>query len=231
MINKVLILFISLAITSECFALEVDSINEDEISLISAIENDIKGNRQDKIIKKLIEKGADVNKPSEFGFTPLMVASLGDNLYLIQTLINAGADVNAIAKKTDNPVNDIPDYYSKQKELQSFLDSYVSELSPLSIALEVNIDSSSGIIARMLYQNGAVVSKKEYTDICISRLNDIGNPHKKNPITDDEGVNRVLRAAEYSYDEYLKKCEILVDAGLIIKGNDEKYLFNIKYDN
>ena len=46
-------------------------------------------------IKRLIERGANVNAKDDFGHSPLRLAVNNDNVALAKLLISAGADVNA----------------------------------------------------------------------------------------------------------------------------------------
>ena len=53
-----------------------------------------------KIVKLLIEKGADVNIKGYSDMTPIMSASIGGNLEIVRLLYESGANINAI-EKTD----------------------------------------------------------------------------------------------------------------------------------
>ena len=53
-----------------------------------------------KIVKLLIEKGADVNIKGYSDVTPIMSASIGGNLEIVRLLYESGANINAI-EKTD----------------------------------------------------------------------------------------------------------------------------------
>ena len=49
-----------------------------------------------KMVRLLISLGADPNRTNEYGDTALMLAARGNKLDLVQTLIEGGADINAI---------------------------------------------------------------------------------------------------------------------------------------
>jgi ankyrin repeat protein len=44
---------------------------------------------------RMVDYGADVNKPDQFGFTPFMMAASGNNRALVDALLNKNADINA----------------------------------------------------------------------------------------------------------------------------------------
>ncbi len=46
------------------------------------------------IVQYLVERGADVNKPDNRGFTPLMSATLGGHKNIVEFLLNKGANPN-----------------------------------------------------------------------------------------------------------------------------------------
>ena len=56
-----------------------------------------------KVAKLFVELGADVNRPDDYGITPLMAAANGGDVGLIQYLIDVGADLGAhdLGKKND----------------------------------------------------------------------------------------------------------------------------------
>jgi ankyrin repeat protein len=55
-----------------------------------------------EIIELLIAKGADVNAKNNSGWTPLLMAVLGDRKEVIELLIAKGADVNAKDSRKDS---------------------------------------------------------------------------------------------------------------------------------
>lgn len=74
-----------------------------------------------EITRTLIEAGADVNSKTESYITPLMVAATRGNLYLVELLVNSGANVNAtddingngvtaLVKAADNGHQEVFDY-------------------------------------------------------------------------------------------------------------------------
>jgi hypothetical protein len=56
-----------------------------------------------KVVKLFVERGADVNRPDDYGITPLMAAANDGDPKLIQYLIDVGADLGAhdLGKKND----------------------------------------------------------------------------------------------------------------------------------
>ena len=58
---------------------------------------------QRNVIKYLIEKGADVNRPNDFDYTPLMISIQQNHVEAVRFLIEKGADVNAQNKLNETP--------------------------------------------------------------------------------------------------------------------------------
>jgi hypothetical protein len=56
-----------------------------------------------QVVKLFVERGADVNRPDDYGITPLMAAANDGDPRLIQYLIDKGADLGAhdLGKKND----------------------------------------------------------------------------------------------------------------------------------
>ena len=52
-----------------------------------------------KTVKILIDAGADLNKPSKWGITPLMRAVIGEKTEFVRMLLNAGADPSVRCKE------------------------------------------------------------------------------------------------------------------------------------
>ncbi len=63
------------------------------------------GNNGTDIINFFLSKGVPVDIRNELGFTPLHVASFCGNKDAINQLINCGADVNALTKKKEKPID------------------------------------------------------------------------------------------------------------------------------
>lgn len=57
------------------------------------------------IIKKLIEKGADVNKTSPRGNSALRAAAYKDNVEVAKVLINAGAEIDILDEDKETPLH------------------------------------------------------------------------------------------------------------------------------
>jgi ankyrin repeat protein len=56
-----------------------------------------------QVVKLFVDRGADVNRPDDYGITPLMAAANGGDPKLIQYLVDVGADLGAhdLGKKND----------------------------------------------------------------------------------------------------------------------------------
>ena len=70
-----------------------DNYNEEPLLTVAITEN------FSDIVKILIDSGADVNKPSRWGITPLMRAVLSEKMKFVRMLLKAGADPNIRCKK------------------------------------------------------------------------------------------------------------------------------------
>ena len=60
-------------------------------------------NGQVEVVKKLIQAGGDVNEQTEYGSTPLLLASWFGHVEVITALLAAGADKNIKNKKGLTP--------------------------------------------------------------------------------------------------------------------------------
>ena len=56
------------------------------------------------IIKVLINAGVDIQKPGQFGYTPLHAAAQNGHLEVVQTLVKYGGSVNCKNKDGDTPL-------------------------------------------------------------------------------------------------------------------------------
>ena len=61
-------------------------------------------NKNPDILKTLLKAGADVNARDDMGMTPLMIACINGNKTLVDALITAKADVNAVVTFVENGV-------------------------------------------------------------------------------------------------------------------------------
>ena len=73
------------------------------------------------MVKLLLDKGADVNKKTEYGKTPLHYACIGDNLDMAKFLIDNGADVNAKDDNGETSLHIISKQYGSNTELIKLL--------------------------------------------------------------------------------------------------------------
>lgn len=55
-------------------------------------------------VRALMEAGADVNKATNSGSTPLLVAAWGGNEAVVRALMEAGADVNKATDDGETPL-------------------------------------------------------------------------------------------------------------------------------
>lgn len=74
-------------------ALILSILSYNEICAIKQVEND-SSNPSMAVIKRLLEAGADVNKVTDGGNTPLQEAALQGNLDIVNLLLAANAEVN-----------------------------------------------------------------------------------------------------------------------------------------
>lgn len=83
--------------------------NEDSNSLLNVIiDNDIidmTEKQKNELVEFFIQKGVAVNMPNKFNITPLHIAAKRHYSMIIQTLINAGANLNAIDNYGKSPLH------------------------------------------------------------------------------------------------------------------------------
>ena len=58
-----------------------------------------------KIVKYLIERGVDVNKPNFLGVTPIFVACQYGNTTIVKYLMKHGADINIKSNHNETPLS------------------------------------------------------------------------------------------------------------------------------
>ena len=90
-------------------------------------------NNNIKVAKLLLEHGADPNNKDEYGYTPLYRACRRNNTELIKLLLEHGAG-------KDLDVNNLPDYITKNKEIEDLVLSYL------------NKNKNESVIVRRLYR-------------------------------------------------------------------------------
>ncbi|OUM65003.1 hypothetical protein PIROE2DRAFT_60299 [Piromyces sp. E2] len=123
-----------------------------------------KSDGQDKIIKYLIDNGADVNKKNKHGDTPLIKAIRTWKNDIVKYLIENGADVNKVDKEGNSPL--INAYYSENIPIIN----YLIEDTDVDIDKENNEEGNTLLLlacqrgkknlAKYLIDNGADVNKE-----------------------------------------------------------------------
>ena len=96
------------------------------------------------ITQMIIDKGADVNKATTSGFTPLILAINSNRTYIIELLIEHGADVNKPSLTNMSPL-----YYAIYKEYDEDTERFYEPI--INILLDADADvnqvNKDGIIA------------------------------------------------------------------------------------
>jgi len=70
----------------------------------SPLEDAVVRNDIERVIK-LLEEGADVNKPGANGATPILLSAFQNNMPMVEFLIQHDADVNTTNNKGDTPLH------------------------------------------------------------------------------------------------------------------------------
>jgi len=91
--------------------------NEGEFILIAVIYND------EKILKKLIKKGVDLNALTQAGYSPLIFTAIQGFHSCMNTLIEAGADWNIIDDSGHDFLRYLPSYL-RNKTIEKYPEQY-----------------------------------------------------------------------------------------------------------
>lgn len=148
-------------------------------------------------VKALLDKGIDVNTPSEDGATALMAASQNGHLEIVSTLLNKGAAVNVRAKDGSTAL-----LLSAMKGHSNVVKALIAS------AADVNVRARRGWTPLMLAsQNG----HSEVVRMLLEKGSD------KNAKNDDGGTPLILA----SQNGHIEVVKILLDQGadVNIKGN------------
>lgn len=70
----------------------------DNTELLAAVEA-----ADGRMISQCLQNGADINAPSENGWTPLMLAILHGSFGIVKLLLEQGADPNVTTRSEENP--------------------------------------------------------------------------------------------------------------------------------
>jgi len=78
--------------------------------------------RDQRAVKLMLSKGADINGRNEEGFTPLFIAVMNDDAKMVRLLISNGADLNGRDEQADGaPVGATPLFSAKSGKVAEIL--------------------------------------------------------------------------------------------------------------
>lgn len=136
------------------------SLHQKNISLLrySAIGDSVK-------VKKILDRGADVNAINNYGDTPLHLAIKNEHLDIATLLINRGANINAAGELDDTPLH--VSIYKGKKELSDLLlqkganESLINRygLRPCEMQRVPEIERKVIVTAELLNNNGNWIDK------------------------------------------------------------------------
>ena len=128
------------------------------------------------IFKLLIERGADINKQDNYGYTPLIISIIKNNKDITQILLDRGVDIN----KPDNDGNTplIISINTNNKDItQILLDKGADINKPANngnTPLMISINANNKDITQILLERGVDINKPDnygYTPLIISIIN------------------------------------------------------------
>ncbi len=134
----------------ECVILGSDWLPPDNESGKKKIDEKINLQNQTEVIKFLIEKGIDVNKPDDFGYTPLIIAVYSDKPALAEILIEQGANVNIQTHKGISPL-----MFATLKENYQSVQLLLRQGSDVGLK---NTDGDTAVIMAARKQNYQIVA-------------------------------------------------------------------------
>lgn len=127
-------------------------------------------NDPDKV-EFLLERGADANSTTKFGFTPLMQAAQRDNVIPIKALLKYGANVNAKDFGEDDLSGITPfDYHGETALMRAALKGNIHVIKELiKCGADSKIKNKNGKTALMLAESSFSDNKHQIIKILISR--------------------------------------------------------------
>lgn len=129
-------------------ALILSILSYNQILALKELEND-KTNPSMKVIKRLLEAGADVNKVTDGGNTPLQEAAIQGNVDIVNLLLAAGADVNFKNEYSETALM-VASLKNGNPEVVQILIDAGADVNA------VDIDGSSALDLAVKYENVAV---------------------------------------------------------------------------
>ena len=152
---------------------------EDGVTLLSAA---VEGGHE-RLVRLLIDRGADVNLPDKQGGSPLMIAAEEGNWPAVEDLLLAGADAAYSTTKSGHGL--VTALGLAQERLISFrpLGSRLSEIEPMGVDKDIMAESAG----KCAYDHGAVVTLLRWQAIA-----PIGGSRRP------AGINEAMRDQEHA---------------------------------
>jgi ankyrin repeat protein len=162
-----------------------------------------------KLIRLLLDRGADIEASTFEGATPLMLASLANDPDSIRMLLESGANVNAAASKGETALM-----------LASWSGTWIGGTDPQTYRLEA---------VRLLVEAGARVNAREHSGLCAlmgaAEIDNLGvarfllSKGAEVNARSNFGSTALMRAAYAGNVEMLK---LLLNAGADLKARNDK---------
>jgi len=195
----------------------------------SVLENDV-GN-----IKKIIKKDLNLNAKDIWGETPLMKAIQLNNPEIVEVLLKAGADPNAVNRIGDTSLH----YAVRMPEIVKLLINHKAEIdplnstntSPLLYACTANVTQT----IKILLENGANPNYRRSSSLRADRIagyfpllaSTLSNNHEAVKLLLQYGANPNMRIGRYYSLDYAIKYKFLHIIALLEKvTKKEKFLID-----